>query len=107
MGFLTRLSKVLSRIIPRDTERAAGYGIFKLPDGHWMHRAAGLHDDAFDYASQNDESLHEVDWMLFYRWVLQVNTNPNYEERCNMALEICRYWPLARYFGRFMWDGKQ
>lgn len=101
------LKKLLNYILPEDPDDSAGYGPFRLPSPEcdWMARAATLHDWEFTNAEKSGKRLSEVDWELFYRWVLEAKSEQDPAKRCHRAREICRYWPLARIAGRYLWDG--
>ena len=104
MSFFKRL---LNRILPEDKEVGCGYGPFKLSRDHPFTPACNLHDWEFDRANAGDadKPLAQVDWDLFYRWVLIAKAQKDPEHRAALALEICRYWPLARKVGAYLWDG--
>lgn len=90
-----------------DPANAAGWGPFRLPARcKWMQRAAALHDWEFDNAEKEGKQLSQVDWDLFRRWSLEANAELDPIKRCRMAKDICTYWPYARGFGRYLWDGR-
>jgi hypothetical protein len=97
--------KIFGRIIPQDTSDDCGVGPFKLPHNHPFTRACQLHDYEFVESHRSGKRLSEVDWDLFYRWVLIAAAEPEPLKRCRLAEDICQYWPIARRFGGWFWDG--
>lgn len=97
---------ILSKILPKDPSNDCGFGPFKLPHDHPFTRACELHDFEFVESATSGRRLSEVDWDLFYRWVLIAGAEADPIKRCRLASEICTYWPLARRGGRLLWDGK-
>lgn len=97
----------LNKILPEDKENKCGYGPLSLPADHPFGPACDLHDWEFEQANAGhaDKPLNEVDWSLFYRWVLIAKSMPTPELQCQFAMQICKYWPLARVGGGFLWDG--
>lgn len=102
MGWFKRM---LNYVLPRDSSNDCGYGPFKLPASHPFTRACELHDFEFDNAELSGKSLAQVDWDLFYRWVLIAEKYEDPMKRCKLAMDICANWPLARKFGGLLWDG--
>lgn len=92
-------------LLPVDESDDAGWGPFKLPPEHPFHRAARLHDISFRNSGSNTERLSEADWLLFWRFVMLARAEPDPIQRCHLAMDACKYWPLARHFGRYLWDG--
>lgn len=105
MKWLTRIFK---NILPEDSEVGCGYGPFKLPANHPFTRGCNIHDWEFDEAhkGRGDKGIQQVDWELFYRWVLIAKAEQSFAGKCALAREICKYWPLAHRVGPFLWDGK-
>jgi hypothetical protein len=102
------LIRLLNKILPEDKEAGCGYGPFKLPQDHPFTRGCNLHDWEFGEAHEGrgEKSIQQVDWELFYRWVLIARAEQTYTAKCALAREICKYWPLAHSVGPFLWDGK-
>ncbi len=94
-------------LLPPESDNSAGWGPFRLPtDAEWMQRAATLHDYDFENSKKSGRKLSEADSDLFYRWTLEAHAEPDPIKRCHKFAQICRYWPLARGFGRYLWDGE-
>ncbi len=109
---LTWVSRLISRIFPEDPNPGCGYLGLRLPDGHPFHKGGCFkHDDAFADANANGlnskKTLNQVDWELFCDWYKTASEAPTDAERCQLASEICRYWPLARLGGKVLWDGRK
>ena len=104
MSLFTRL---LKKVLPRDSSNDCGYGPFKLPSNHPFTRACNLHDFEFDNAELSGKSLAQVDWELFNRWALITGAEEDPLKKCKLAMDICAYWPLARKFGGLLWDGNE
>ena len=102
------ISKLVRKIMPEDKATGCGYGPFRLPSDHPFTRGCNLHDFEFDqaHAGKGNKGIAQVDWELFYRWVLIARAEPTYTGKCNLASEICKYWPMAHGFGPYLWDGK-
>lgn len=97
--------KWLLSLIPPESNDSAGWGPFRLPeDAKWMERAAKLHDHSFQHSDMSGERLSEADASLFYRWSLEANAELDPIKKCRKYGQICRYWPMARRFGRYLWD---
>lgn len=95
---------ILSQFLPEDTDDTCGYGQFKLPEGHPFTPACRIHDDEFNNAATSGKGLHEVDWNLLAAWFHVCEQEPDYFKRCDLALQMCEYWPLARRFGNVLWN---
>lgn len=98
-----------TKLFGRDKCDRCGVGVFSLPTDHPFTRACRLHDYEFDqaHAGQNNKTRAEVDAELFHRWALIAkNTSTTKMQECDLLLDICRYWPLARKLGHLFWDGK-
>lgn len=92
-------------LFPPDSNNSAGWAIFRLPeDAQWMNRAAVRHDYEFVHSAESGKRLSEEDAHLFYAWTLQANAEPDLIKRCKMYGQICKYWPYARTWGRYLWD---
>lgn len=102
--FLRNPLKSILNALPQDPDDSAGWGPFKLPPEHPFHRAARLHDIAFRNSATGTDRLSEQDWLLFWRFVMLARAEPDPIQRCHLAMDACRYWPLARHFGRYLWD---
>lgn len=95
---------LLNDLLPQDENDSAGLGPFRLPsDAAWMERAAHLHDLAFRDADFSGRRLSEEDSQLFWRWALEAHSHPDPIQRCKRMGQICKYWPLARAVGRYVW----
>ena len=73
--------------------------------------AAGARPRDLDFYAAHgggrERSLDEVDWLLFHRWYLWVSNVQDPKVGAKFALDICKYWPLARVGGALLWDGKR
>lgn len=91
---------------------SAGYGPFRLPeDARWMEIAAIKHDADYEVSDTpklvtvyDNARRSESDAHLFYAWSLQANAEKDPIKRCKMYGQICRYWPIARYGGQYLWS---
>lgn len=102
------LKRIFNRLLPEDPSSGCGYGPFKLPADHPFTRGCNLHDLEFDAAHEGrgEKSIHQVDWELFYRWVMIARAQPTYSGKCALARDVCRYWTVAHSVGSLLWDGK-
>jgi hypothetical protein len=102
--FRNPLRFLLNEVLPQDQNDSAGLGPFRLPDdARWMERAAHLHDLAFRDSPESGDRLSAVDAHLFWRWAMEANSHPDPIQRCKRMGQICKYWPLARAVGRYVW----
>lgn len=101
-----RIWKWLKKILPHDKEEGCGYGPFKLRMDHPFSRACGLHDYGFDDAANGEaeKTLDELDWDLFYRWVLIAKAEQDPRRRIYLVWDIIKCWPLARAGGGLLYD---
>ncbi len=101
------LANVLRKIMPEDKELGCGYGPFKLDPQHPFTPACLLHDNDYGLAADGvpEKTLNQVDWELFHRWAMIAGASESYEERCRLAMQICKMWPLARVAGPLLWNG--
>lgn len=97
--------KWILNLLPTDESDTAGWGPFKLDPEHPFQRAARLHDISFRNSATSGERLSEVDWQLFWRFAMIARAEQDPIKRCRLANDICKYWPLARSFGRYLYDG--
>lgn len=99
--------KWILNLFPPEKNDSAGWGPFRLPeDAKWMERAAPRHDYEFEHSADSGRRLSEEDAHLFYAWSLMANAEVDPLRRCKKYEQMCKYWPLARGFGRYLWDGK-
>lgn len=100
-------SRTLRRIIPDDKVVRCGWGPLSLPTSNRLTPGCRLHDGDYDqaHAGINEHTLDETDELLFWRWTLIAHNQPTPAERCALAMEICKLWPLARIGGKILWDG--
>lgn len=103
------LTKAIASLLPEDKECTCGYGPFKLPADHPFTPACRIHDWEFVEAHKGtpDKRLAEVDADLFWRWVLIARKQPTPEKQIELYEDAIKYWPLARRFGVFLWEGKE
>lgn len=106
MGFL---QSILRAILPVDPEPGCGYGPFKLPADHPFTPACNIHDWEFDqaHAGTPDETLIEADADLFWRWAFIARQEKDPVKQMALIEDIIEYWPLARRYGKYLWDGKE
>jgi len=100
------LKWLLSKL-PQDPSTKAGWGPFRLPaDCEWMQRAAELHDYDYARSATSGQRLSDADAALFWRWAFEAHHEDDPIKRCRKFTQICRYWPIARNFGRYLWRGQ-
>lgn len=108
MNIFTRLAQMWQN--RNNEDNCFGYWVFKpLPTNDPFQQAAALHDYDFDQAHKLKKSYEktraQADWDLFYRLVLIAKSEGDADKRCDRAMTICRYWPLAREYGHLWWEG--
>lgn len=96
--------KWLARLIPRDPSNAAGMGPFRLPeDAAWMQPIFNYHDHYYDVGPSSGMSLSEIDWRIFKALTIAAEQAEETMERCHRARQICRYWPIMRSAGHYLY----
>jgi len=97
--------------VESDPQNYFGVGPFKpLPRNHPFQRAAFLHDWAAErsHAGKPDCSLDESDERFFWRMALLAHGQIDPKKRCELMMDICKYWPIARACGPlFYTEGEQ
>lgn len=103
------LLNLLSKLLPRDNCSRCGVGVFSLPEDHPFTRACALHDYDFDlaHAGKAEKTRAQADKELFWRWALIANNRTDADEACELMEDVCKYWPLARRYGKLFWEGKE
>lgn len=102
-------TRLLRKILPVDSSDDCGYGPFKLGPDHEFTPACRLHDHDFKLAHEQkaEKSIDQADADLFWRWALIAHNQSNAQKRCELMMEICKLWPLARAGGVILWDGPE
>lgn len=105
------LKNVIRKVMPNDHRVGCGVGPhwlpFRLPEDHPFTRACINHDWEFEQAETGspDKELGQVDWNIFWQWVMITKAASTYEEKCKLAAEICKYWPYVYKYSGYFWDG--
>lgn len=102
-----------NKIFGSDNEDRAGVGPFSLPLDHPFTRAAAVHDFYFVEARNFEAkgrtldmvTLQEADEKLFRAFARVAMNAPTLEERLELMLDVCVYWPAARKVGLWLWQG--
>jgi len=95
-----------------ETDNSAGVGPFRLgPEYDWMQIVWNIHD--YDYGESDprvtpetpvpETRRSESDWGAFHRLYLIASKEPDPIRRCQMAMQICKIWPIARRGGLYFW----
>ena len=96
--------KWLARQLPVDENDSAGFGPFRLPESaSWMESVFKYHDYYYRIGPELDMKLSDIDWRVFKALVIKAETEPNLIKRCRRVRQICRYWPIMRTFGHYMY----
>jgi hypothetical protein len=99
------LSRMFERFDPQP-ENHFGVGFLKpLPEDHPFQQAAVLHDWAYTAKGKEGMSRDEADADLFWRMALLAHNQQNPEKRCELMLDICRFWPMVKRFGWIFFEG--
>lgn len=98
--------KLFNWILPEDPEPGCGYLWFKLPVSHPFAAACDIHDYYFGLAHEkkSEKTLDQADEELLWRWVFTAHNQLDPKRRCALMEDACRYWPLARALGKYLWD---
>lgn len=98
------LLKWFARLIPRDSSNEAGMGPFRLPDRcYWMQPIFEYHDRYYDIGPEAGMRLSDVDWRIFKALTIAAEEPEDFIERCHRAHDICRYWPIMRSAGHYLY----
>ncbi len=98
------LLKWLARQIPMDQDDSAGFGPFRLPESaHWMESVFKYHDYYYRIGPQADMRLSDIDWRIFKALTIAAELPEDPMERCKRARQICRYWPIMRSVGHYLY----
>ena len=96
--------KWLASFLPRDSSNDAGYGPFRLPDRcAWMQEIFAYHDLYYDQGPAIDMKLSDIDWRVFKALCIKAEEVDDHIERCHRAHDICKYWPVMRQAGHYMY----
>lgn len=100
-------SRLVNRLLPDDPTPRCGYGPFSLPADSVLTPGCVLHDHAYSLSEQGvpEETLKEADIDLFRRWVFIAMNQPTIDQKLKAMEEVCEYWPYARTYGKYLWDG--
>lgn len=102
---------LLNKLLPEDSEPGCGYGPFKWPADHPFTRGCFLHDYDFEQAhiegKSSKKSLEQANWDMFKRWFWITQAEPDLTERLRLVDDMCRGYPLAKFGGKFLWDGRR
>jgi hypothetical protein len=103
---------LITAIFGRDKCARCGVGAFSLDKNHPFTPACALHDYEFDLAHDgtNPKPRTLVDSDLLWRWILIARAASTPEKQCELMMDACEFWPLARKFGGIWWeddDGKK
>jgi hypothetical protein len=97
--------KWLARFIPRDPNNTGGFGPFRLPKrALWMNQVFKYHDYYYDIGPKSKMRLSEIDWRIFKALTITAEQPEDWMERCHRAKDICKYWPLMRSFGHYLYN---
>lgn len=99
------LLKALARLLPEDPNNSAGYGPFRLPSPEcdWMQSIFSMHDRYYEIGPDAGMRLSNIDWRIFRALCIAAELPDDPLERCKRARQICRYWPIMRIAGRYLY----
>jgi hypothetical protein len=100
------LIKELAILIPDDPENKAGWGPFTLPDRcDWMASVFWYHDHYYEVGPNIDPPmrLSDIDWRIFKALTILAEQPADPMERCCRAKDICKYWPIMRSAGHYLY----
>lgn len=96
--------KELAKLLPEDSQEGGGYGIFRLPESaRWMESVFKYHDHYYEIGVENNMALSDIDWRIFKALTIKAETEPDLIKRCSMVHDICRYWPIMRSVGHYLY----
>lgn len=101
------LLKIIANQIPRDSDNSGGFGPFRLPEeaAAWMSEIFEYHDRYYDIGPTLTPPmpLSEIDWRIFRALTIKAESAETDIERCHRAHDICRYWPVMRSVGHYLY----
>lgn len=96
--------KWLAKLLPVDENDSAGFGPFRLPkSADWMQSVFRYHDYYYRIGPKQGMRLSDIDWRIFKALTIAAEIPEDPMERCRRARQICRYWPLMRVFGHYLY----
>lgn len=99
------LLKWLARLIPRDPDNSGGFGPFRLPErAQWMNEVFKYHDHYYDVGPAAGMKLSDIDWRIFKALTILAEEEPDMIKRCHKVRDICKYWPIMRSAGHYLYD---
>lgn len=99
------LLKWLARFLPRDPNNTGGFGPFRLPErAQWMNDVFKYHDHYYDVGPVSGMTRAEIDVRVWKALTIRAELEPDLIQRCHMYHDICRYWPIMRSAGYYLYD---
>jgi hypothetical protein len=99
------LLKWLARFLPRDPNNTGGFGPFRLPKrALWMNEIFKYHDLWYDIGPKHGMRLSDIDCRVWKGLCLLAEEEPDLIKRCHMYHDICRYWPIMRSAGHYLYN---
>lgn len=100
------LLKWIAKLIPRDPSNEAGLGPFRLPSPRcdWMLPIFEYHDLFYDQGPAVGMRLSDIDWRIFKALTIAAEEPEDFIDRCHRAHDICRYWPIMRSAGHYLYN---
>lgn len=97
--------KWIASFLPRDPSNEAGFGPFRLPERcAWMQPIFEYHDKYYDEGPVAGMKLSDIDWRIFKALTIAAEQTEDLIERCHRAHDICRYWPIMREAGHYLYN---
>lgn len=111
--FIRWIVTTASKIFGTDSEDRAGVGPFSLDKNHPFTRAAAPHDFYFVEARKFESegrtldmvTLQEADERLARAMIAIAYGAETVEERLDLLMDFCAFFPWARKVGFWMWRG--
>lgn len=96
--------KYLAKFIPRDPDNTGGFGPFRLPKrAEWMNQVFKYHDYYYDIGPGMGMRLSDIDWRIFKALTIAAELAEDPMEKCHRAKDICKYWPIMRSAGHYLY----
>jgi len=69
-----------------------------------MQSVFEMHDRYYDIGPASEMRLSEIDWRIFKALTIAAELPDDPMDRCHRAADICKYWPIMRSAGHYLYN---
>lgn len=69
-----------------------------------MNQVFVMHDHYYDVGPAAGMPRAEIDWRIFKALTILAEQEPDLIQRCHKVHDICRYWPIMRGAGFYLYN---